>query len=116
MHHCSKALIDLEVIVVDAGSMDQIFAIDKQHGCKVFVGNPGRAQQMNAGATIAAGEHLLFLHADTRLPEGDPANDPRQSIVRDRLSTWILRQDPREALSRAPRLTDHRFVKSFSVL
>lgn len=25
---------------------------------------------MNAGAAIATGEHLLFLHADTRLPEG----------------------------------------------
>jgi len=61
---------DLEVIVVDAGSTDQTLAIAQQHGCKVFVGNPGRAQQMNAGAAIATGEHLLFLHADTRLPEG----------------------------------------------
>jgi len=61
---------DLEVIVVDAGSTDQTVAIAQQHGCKVFVGNPGRAQQMNAGAAIATGEHLLFLHADTRLPKG----------------------------------------------
>ncbi len=60
---------DLEVIVVDAGSTDQTLAIAQQHGCKVFVGNPGRAQQMNAGAATATGEHLLFLHADTRLPD-----------------------------------------------
>jgi rSAM/selenodomain-associated transferase 2/rSAM/selenodomain-associated transferase 1 len=59
---------DLEVIVVDAGSTDQTVAIAQQHGCKVFVGNPGRAKQMNAGAAIATGEHLLFLHGDTRLP------------------------------------------------
>lgn len=58
----------LEVIVVDAGSTDQTVEIAQQHGCKVFVGNPGRANQMNAGAAIATGEHLLFLHADTRLP------------------------------------------------
>jgi len=61
---------DLEVIVVDAGSSDETVAIGQRYGCKVFTGNPGRANQMNAGAAIATGEHLLFLHADTRLPEG----------------------------------------------
>ncbi len=59
---------DLELIVVDAGSADDTVEIARRHGCKVFVGNPGRANQMNAGAAIATGEHLLFLHADTRLP------------------------------------------------
>jgi rSAM/selenodomain-associated transferase 2/rSAM/selenodomain-associated transferase 1 len=59
---------NLEVIVVDAGSSDHTVEIAQRHGCKVFVGNPGRANQMNAGAAIATGEHLLFLHADTRLP------------------------------------------------
>jgi uncharacterized protein len=58
----------LEVIVVDAGSSDRTVEIAQQRGCKVFVGNPGRAKQMNAGAAIATGEQLLFLHADTRLP------------------------------------------------
>jgi uncharacterized protein len=59
---------NLEVIVVDAGSTDQTVELARQYGCKVFVGNPGRANQMNAGAAISTGEHLLFLHADTRLP------------------------------------------------
>jgi len=36
-------------------------------GCR---SSPGRARQMNAGAAIANGDILLFLHADTRLPEG----------------------------------------------
>jgi rSAM/selenodomain-associated transferase 2/rSAM/selenodomain-associated transferase 1 len=61
---------DLEVIVVDAGSTDHTVDIARQLGCQVFVGNPGRAQQMNAGAAVATGEVLLFLHADTRLPSG----------------------------------------------
>ncbi len=61
---------DLEMIVVDGGSSDGTVAIAQRYGCKVFVGNPGRANQMNAGAAIATGEFLLFLHADTRLPDG----------------------------------------------
>lgn len=61
---------DLEIIVVDAGSTDRTIAIAEQHGCKAFAGNRGRALQMNAGAGIATGEYLLFLHADTLLPDG----------------------------------------------
>lgn len=39
----------------------------------VLLGTPfaGRARQMNLGAQIAGGDLLLFLHVDTRLPEGD---------------------------------------------
>lgn len=58
----------LEVIVVDAGSTDLTVKVSQEHGCRAFVGHPGRANQMNAGAAIATGEYLMFLHADTRLP------------------------------------------------
>ncbi len=51
---------DLEMIVVDAGSTDQTVDIAQQHGCKVFVGNSGRANQMNAGAAI--GEERTLQH------------------------------------------------------
>lgn len=60
----------LEVIVVDGGSRDTTVAIAQQHGCTTLVNRPGRARQMNAGAAIATGENLLFLHADTQLPCG----------------------------------------------
>ena len=58
----------LEIIVVDGGSSDGTISIAQRHGCKVFPANRGRARQMNAGAAIATGEYILFLHADTILP------------------------------------------------
>jgi len=61
---------DIEIIIVDGGSQDETIEIAKSSGVKVLQSNPGRAIQMNAGAAIASGEILLFLHADTRLPLG----------------------------------------------
>ncbi|MBE9012342.1 TIGR04283 family arsenosugar biosynthesis glycosyltransferase [Pseudanabaenaceae cyanobacterium LEGE 13415] len=60
----------IELIVVDGGSQDETVEIAKSYGVKVLHSSPGRAIQMNAGAEIATGEILLFLHADTQLPEG----------------------------------------------
>ena len=61
---------DYEVILVDGGSTDGTRAIAECHGDVQIVRAPkGRAAQMNAGAAKARGEWLLFLHADTLLPE-----------------------------------------------
>ncbi|BAY27647.1 glycosyl transferase family protein [Calothrix sp. NIES-2100] len=59
-----------EIILVDGGSQDDTVAIAQLLGVKVISSSPGRAVQMNAGAVVASGEILLFLHADTRLPAG----------------------------------------------
>lgn len=59
---------NVEVIVVDGGSRDETVAIAKSLRVKVISAKPGRASQMNAGAAIANGDILLFLHADTLLP------------------------------------------------
>lgn len=61
---------NIEIIVVDGGSQDETLLIAKSLDVKVIVSAPGRANQMNAGAMVASGEMLLFLHADTRLPTG----------------------------------------------
>jgi rSAM/selenodomain-associated transferase 2 len=60
---------EFEVIVCDGGSADATVAIARQLGLRVIEAPRGRGRQMNAGAKLAAGDALLFLHADTRLPE-----------------------------------------------
>jgi rSAM/selenodomain-associated transferase 2 len=59
-----------EIIVVDGGSRDASAALARPLADRVIEAPRGRASQMNAGAAVAAGEILLFLHADTVLPDG----------------------------------------------
>jgi len=61
---------NVEIIVADGGSSDGTVQICRKAGVKVVYSGPGRAVQMNSGALEATGEILLFLHADTLLPEG----------------------------------------------
>ena len=58
-----------EVVLVDGGSDDGSVAIARAAGFRVIAAERGRARQMNAGARVCSGAILLFLHADTRLPE-----------------------------------------------
>jgi rSAM/selenodomain-associated transferase 2 len=57
-----------EVIVVDGGSTDQTVTQSEPLADRVVISPKGRATQMNAGATVARGGVLLFLHADSILP------------------------------------------------
>jgi len=67
--HELDALGPWEIIVVDGGSTDATQAIATGYpGVRLLSAPRGRASQMNAGATIATGEVLLFLHADVTLP------------------------------------------------
>ncbi len=56
-----------EVIVVDGGSSDQSCAIATVCGAQLIKTSPGRGIQLQAGAQVATGDVLLFLHADNRL-------------------------------------------------
>ncbi|MGH8772546.1 MAG: TIGR04283 family arsenosugar biosynthesis glycosyltransferase, partial [Burkholderiales bacterium] len=58
----------VEVIVVDGGSGDNTSVIARELSDRVRAAPRGRATQMNAGAAVASGEALLFLHADSQLP------------------------------------------------
>lgn len=58
-----------EVVVVDGGSTDGTARLAEGLADRVLTASAGRAGQMNAGARTAAGDVLLFLHADSRLPD-----------------------------------------------
>lgn len=60
-----------EVVVVDGGSSDGTAEIAaRDPSLRLLRTARGRGRQMNAGAAVARGQTLLFLHADTRLPAG----------------------------------------------
>jgi rSAM/selenodomain-associated transferase 2 len=59
-----------EIIVSDGGSRDETLAMARAAAARLVAGPPGRGIQLAAGAAMAAGEWLLFLHADCRLMPG----------------------------------------------
>ena len=62
---------DFETILVDGGSTDNTLELALHWPqLRVLRAGRGRAIQMNAGAAVARGDLLLFLHADTALPPG----------------------------------------------
>ncbi len=59
----------VEVVVIDGGSHDGTAELARPLATQVLSAPRGRAMQMNSGAAAATGDALLFLHADTRLPQ-----------------------------------------------
>lgn len=57
-----------ELIVVDGSSEKDTLQAIADGDIRGLSSPPGRGRQMNAGAAVAAGNILIFLHADTRLP------------------------------------------------
>jgi rSAM/selenodomain-associated transferase 2 len=64
-----KFRADTEIILVDGGSDDETVNLAKPLVDTILNSEKGRANQMNCGANAANGEMLIFLHADTFLPE-----------------------------------------------
>ena len=77
-----RKLDPLEIIVVDGESADRTSKIAEEAGAIVIQSPKGRGIQMNRGASIAKGEILLFLHADTRIP------DMKKSLASAALNTY----------------------------
>jgi rSAM/selenodomain-associated transferase 2 len=58
-----------QIIVADGGSSDDTVSIAESHGATIIESSRPRSRQMNQGADAATKDILMFLHADTRLPE-----------------------------------------------
>jgi rSAM/selenodomain-associated transferase 2 len=59
-----------QIIISDGGSQDDTLQQAQNFPARIVNSEAGRARQMNTGAALATGDWLLFLHADTRLPQG----------------------------------------------
>ena len=75
-----------DVILVDGGSSDQSAEQAEALGFTVLRSEKGRAIQMNTGAKSASSDILLFLHADTRLPEN--ADQIIERAFEDKNAQW----------------------------
>lgn len=81
-----------EIVVADGGSLDATREIATAAGARVIEAPRGRGPQLAAGAAVATGDWLLFLHADTVLAAGwrdrtqeftaDPESDRRAAVFR----------------------------------
>jgi len=101
-----------EIIVADGGSCDGGPESAAARGARVVATLPGRGRQFVAGAAAAAGDWLLFLHADTVLASGwvqavaafmgDPVNNRRAAVFRFALD------DPAPAARRLERIVAWR--------
>jgi rSAM/selenodomain-associated transferase 2 len=59
---------DYEIIIVEGSQTRETMSVVQHREVVVLLSEPGRGRQMNAGAAVARGEILIFLHADTQIP------------------------------------------------
>jgi len=88
----------VEIIVTDGGSSDETFKIAGETGAKA-VQSPakGRSVQLNYGASLAKGEVLYFIHADTFPPQTfckDIATAIKKGFDMGRYTTKFLSRKP----------------------
>ncbi|PLX78991.1 MAG: glycosyl transferase [Desulfuromonas sp.] len=80
--------IRFEVVFCDGGSIDGTLdmfdaaAGESRFPIRTIAGKPGRARQMNAGASVATGKFLLFLHIDSRFRDNYALNQGLQMLQR----------------------------------
>lgn len=61
---------DCQIVVVDGGSDDGTRQLAERAGASAYEASRGRGQQLALGAECCTGDIILFLHADTHLPDG----------------------------------------------
>jgi rSAM/selenodomain-associated transferase 2 len=101
LQHLRQYAAGCEIIVVDGGSDDDSFAIAEEFADRVLQSVRGRALQMNAGANLATGDALWFVHADSVIAPssacaieqalGDPKCVGGCFRLRINSSRWIYR-------------------------
>lgn len=101
-----------EVIVADGGSTDRTIELVQAHSVEIVRAPRGRGPQLNAGAAVATGDVLLFLHADTSLPR-DAAEHVARALARPRViagafRTWTIADEPRPWFAPLLHLADLR--------
>jgi uncharacterized protein len=96
-----------EIIAVDGGSTDRTRELAGRFPVRLVDAPRGRARQLNAGAAVAEGDVILFLHADVALPDDAPHHvadalaDP--AVVAGAFRTWTV-PDPGQRCWFAPLL------------
>lgn len=104
-----------EIIVCDGGSTDRTAEICAAYPVKFIRGPRGRGLQLNAGAEVATGEILFFLHADSLV---DPGVFPeiRQAVANNYLwGCCTLHFDDRSLFFRAVAFGSRLRAKIFSL-
>ncbi len=90
LRHLRTLRPGLEIVVVDGGSDDETISIARPLVDRVLTASRGRAAQMNAGAAVATGEILWFLHADLR-PPSDAIEEIQFLLADDRVAGGCFR-------------------------
>jgi rSAM/selenodomain-associated transferase 2 len=62
----ARAAVVGEIVIADGGSRDETVALARAAGARLIDAPRGRGRQLAAGAAVATGDWLLFLHADCR--------------------------------------------------
>jgi len=88
------------LVVVDGGSEDDTLAVASAHADMALLAPRGRAAQMNAGAAACPADVLLFLHADTALPENADALVRRATLGHYAWGRFDVRLDSARPLFR----------------
>jgi rSAM/selenodomain-associated transferase 2 len=75
--------IALEIIVGDGGSTDGTRSVAEKRGARCVQTEKGRGRQMNGAARTASGTYLLFLHADSRIDDGNLLHDAVERLQQE---------------------------------
>lgn len=101
---------DCRIIFVDGGSTDYTAKMIEPEFELIYAQKKGRANQMNAGAAHSAGDILLFLHADSRLPQNFADEIHRIMAAGNRVGCFKLKFD-----SKSPLMKICGFMSNFRV-